>query len=28
MTMQTGEELIVGKRLREILDKARKSAKA
>lgn len=28
MTMQPGEELIVGKRLREILDKARKSAKA
>ncbi len=28
MTMQPGEELIVGRRLREILSKARKSAKA
>ena len=28
MTMQQGEEIIVGQRLRSILDKARKSAKA
>jgi len=28
LTMQTGEELIVGKRLRDILSAARKSAKA
>jgi L-seryl-tRNA(Ser) seleniumtransferase len=28
MTMQTGEEVIVGQRLRSILDKARKNAKA